>query len=300
MIGIVILNYRSWDLSLRCIESIAAHPPKETYKIYLVDNASPNEPEYSLDDICQKYSICYLQTGKNLGYNGGNNVGIKRALDDQCDAILYTNNDIVFEDDSIQKMKDGLNASEKIGITCPKIKDANGAVQKRHMMHPLTMTDKYKVTTKLNLIFRKAYREYYGEDLSYDEQFYLFAAQGSCVMISSDCAKEVTPFDEYPFLYEEEQMLGFRMKEAGYRELYLPEAVVRHLHGGSTQHVKAFAFGQNVRSEIYFCKKYLGGSLKNIRPLVRYRCMLYLVRCLKYDDFRKNKKWFFQLIKKEL
>ena len=45
MIGIVILNYRNWNDTLRCIKSIAENPPEEKYNIILVDNASPNEPD---------------------------------------------------------------------------------------------------------------------------------------------------------------------------------------------------------------------------------------------------------------
>ncbi|MCR4675244.1 MAG: glycosyltransferase family 2 protein, partial [Lachnospiraceae bacterium] len=268
MIGIVILNYRSWDLSLRCIESIQKFPPEEAYQIYLVDNDSPNQPEFSLDEVIEKHSITYIQTEKNLGYSGGNNVGIKAALDNNCDAILYTNNDIVFEENSIQELRNRLDDSKKIGITCPKIKDENGQVQKRHMMHELTMVDKYRITTKLNLIFRKAYNNYYGINLTYEEPFYPFAAQGSCVMMSRKCALDVTPFDEVPFLYEEELILGHQMIEKGYKELYCPSAIVQHLHGGSTKHVKAFAFAHMVRSEIYYCKHYLHAKDWMIRPLV--------------------------------
>ncbi|MCR5397380.1 MAG: glycosyltransferase family 2 protein [Lachnospiraceae bacterium] len=289
MIGIVVLNYRSWDLSLRCIKSIAKYPPKEEYQIYLVDNDSPNSPEYNLEQVIKDYSLKYVKTKKNLGYNGGNNVGIKAALEDGCDAILYTNNDIVFEKDSIQFLKDELDDQKKIGITCPKIKDEQGEIQKCHMMHELTMIDKYRITTKLNLIFRKAYRNYYGLDLSYEEPFYPYAAQGSCVMMSRHCALEVTPFDEVPFLYEEELMLGHRMKEKGYRELYCPKAIVRHLHGGSTKHVKAFAFAHMVRSEIYYCKEYLHAKDWMIRPLVWYRSCVYWLKGLRDKDFREGK-----------
>ena len=50
MIGIVILNYRNWEDTLRCIRSIVQNPPTEPYKIILVDNASPNKPEYDLEE----------------------------------------------------------------------------------------------------------------------------------------------------------------------------------------------------------------------------------------------------------
>lgn len=64
MIGIVILNYRNWQDTLRCIQSIADNPPQEKYQIILVDNASPNAPEFDLRDIIEKYDIVYIQNEK--------------------------------------------------------------------------------------------------------------------------------------------------------------------------------------------------------------------------------------------
>ena len=104
MIGIVILNYRNWNDTLRCIQSITINPPKERYQIILVDNASPNVPEFDLQDIIEKYDIVYIQNEKNEGYNAGNNVGIARALELGCDAILISNNDVCFSEDCIQKL----------------------------------------------------------------------------------------------------------------------------------------------------------------------------------------------------
>ena len=65
MIGIVILNYRNWDDTLRCVRSIWKNPPKESFQIILVDNASPNMPEYDLDAMVQQYQILYIKNKEN-------------------------------------------------------------------------------------------------------------------------------------------------------------------------------------------------------------------------------------------
>lgn len=96
-IGIVILNYQTWELSLRCMESIHRICRDLLYRIYLVDNAS----ERPMPDAVKSYvaagkEIRFLQAKENRGYAAGNNIGIARALADGCDAILISNNDIVF------------------------------------------------------------------------------------------------------------------------------------------------------------------------------------------------------------
>ena len=166
-----------------------------------------------------------------------------------------------------------------------------------HMMRPLTLLDKYFVSTRLNLFFRKRYLSFYGRDRDYEKPFTVFAAHGSCVMMSAGCAKAVLPFDEFPFLYEEEQMLGIRVRNKGFEEWYVPSAQVEHRHGGSTKQAKAFSFAHSVRSEVYFCRRYLSVDKWKIMPLYWYRVVLYLFRCLKYEEFRKNIKDFFRISK---
>ena len=82
-------------------------------------------------------------------------------------------------------------------------------------------------------------------------------------MFSRKCALDVTPLDEKPFLYEEELILGISMEKAGWKTVYDPKSVVHHLHGNSTEKVKAFAYTCNICSEIYFCREYL--KMKNCK-----------------------------------
>ncbi|MDD6306167.1 MAG: glycosyltransferase family 2 protein [Clostridiales bacterium] len=300
MIGIVILNYRNWNDTLRCIESISSNPPKEKYQIILIDNASPNMPEYDLDEVVNKYGIIFFGNKENRGYNGGNNVGIAKALELDCDSILITNNDICFFPNSIQTLWEYAREHPDVGIVGPKILDRNGNIQKSNICRRTSMKEKYLVRTRLNAIFRKEYRTYFGLDRDYDSIFEVHAVLGCCFLMTRECAKSVTPLDEHPFLYEEELILGICMEHTRYRTVYNPEAVIEHLHGGSTRMVKAFSFAQNVKSEIYYCKKYLNASNMAVYPLYWYRVVLYLIRCLKYQDFRENWKYFRKITREEL
>ena len=99
MLGIIILNYQTWEISIRCMESIKDTIGEIPYHIYLVDNASP----ILMPEICQNYlakhreTVSFLQAAENRGYAAGNNIGIRQALDDHCEYLLITNNDIVFQ-----------------------------------------------------------------------------------------------------------------------------------------------------------------------------------------------------------
>lgn len=293
MVGIVILNYINWEDSYHCIKSILKTTKNISFKIYLVDNCSPNKMTNNIKLLLEQYdTIEFLSAKKNLGYSAGNNIGIARAKKEKCKAILIANNDVRFTKDSIEKMFYYLQEHKEVGIVGPMILDQNKKIQKQNLCKKTRLKEKYLVRTRLNVLFRKQYREYFGLNKDYRKTFEVFAVLGCCFMMSDICAEQVTPLDENTFLYEEELILGIRMEESKLKTIYFPESIIYHLHGKSTENVRAFAFQCNVESEIYYCKKYLDTSIYKIFPLYLYRVLLYFIRCVKYEDFKKNRKQF--------
>lgn len=300
MIGIVILNFENWLDTKRCIESIRENPPQEAYRIILVDNASVGQPPYDLAGFVEEHSVLLIRNKQNLGYNAGNNVGIVRALSMGCSYILLSNSDVRFFAGSIQAMKEYLDAHQDTGIVGPKILDRKGKLQKSCLCRKTGMKEKYLVRTRAHVIFRKSWKSYFGLDRDYQSCFAVYAVLGCCFMMSRACAMAVTPFDEHPFLYEEELILGIQMQKQGFRTVYNPKAVIQHVHGASTRRVKPFAFAHNVRSEIYYCRKYLGAEKWAVYPLYLYRVLLYLLRCWNDREFCKKWNWFLYMTHEEL
>ena len=62
MIGIVILNYETWDVTLQCMESIMEAENEEMIRIYLVDNASTRKKPKEIDRFIEQHSVCLLYT----------------------------------------------------------------------------------------------------------------------------------------------------------------------------------------------------------------------------------------------
>ena len=299
-IGIVILNYNNWEDTVCCIESIKHHPPQASYEIILVDNASYTAEIPEIERMISTGEVFYIKNKNNLGYNGGNNVGIKRALEMGCEGILLSNNDVRFREGCIQELWEYAKGHPGVGIVGPKILDNSGRVQKSNLCRKTGLREKYLVRTRLHAIFRKSYRSYFGFERDYDGTFPVYGVLGCCLLITGECARTVAPFDEYPFLYEEELMLGIRMEEKGFATVYHGKAVIEHLHGGSTRHVRAFSYAHNIRSEIYYCRAYLEMRKWQILPLYWYRTALFLVRCLRYKDFRCFLRGYLQMTREEM
>lgn len=299
MIGIIILNYITWADTERCVRSIweTESDRQFPYHIYIVDNASPDPAPQSIQEICGRDGITYIQSDKNIGYAAGNNLGIRRAVEDGCDNILISNSDVCFTGNCISRMAAYLQNHPKVGIVGPKILDAEGRLQKSCLCRRTGLKEKYLVRTRLNLFFRKQYRTYFGLDRDYDKTFRVYAVLGCCFMISPQCVREVFPFDEGTFLYEEEYIVGIRMEQAGYETHYVPECVIRHLHGSSTGEVKPFAYMCETASEIYYCRKYLGAAKWQIIPLYIYRLLKYDIKCLQSREFREYRREFREKVK---
>lgn len=287
MVGIVILNYNSWDDTEACIHSILEAEPELSYRIYVVDNASPSRPTEELMTWMQRQKVIFIQNRKNSGYSAGNNVGIKQALEDGCDAILISNSDVRYEPQSISGLYEYLKNNSDVGIVGPKIIRKDGSIQKECMMTKTGPLEKYLLRTRLYVLFPGLYRKYWGKDHDYEhETFEVYAVLGCCFMFSRTCAEAVTPLDEHPFLYEEELILGIQMERAGWKTVYHADCAIHHLHSQSTEKVKAFAYTCNICSEIYFCKEYLRMKNWQIRPLYWYRTFLYGVKMMRWSDFR--------------
>lgn len=144
MIGIVILIYNEWNLSINCINSIRKTCNND-YTIYLIDNASTVSMTNEFRQyLCNSKDIVFIRNEQNRGYSAGNNVGISRALADNCDYILISNNDVIFKDNTVRDMASFLSEHKKYGIIGPKIYTRTGETQEINMVCKMTLSGKYK------------------------------------------------------------------------------------------------------------------------------------------------------------
>ncbi len=106
MIGIVVLNWNGWRDTIEAVGSTRALTYRN-YRIYVVDNASTDGSEEQLR--AWDPGLTVIQSGGNLGWSGGNNVGIRAALQDGCDHVLLLNNDATIRPDALTIMADALD-----------------------------------------------------------------------------------------------------------------------------------------------------------------------------------------------
>ena len=214
-VAVIILNYRIKELILKCIESVK----KSTYKnldIIIVDNS----PEEGLGELVDN-NIQYLPN-RNTGYTGGNNLGIKKALESSPDFIFILNPDTIIDKDAIKYLVETLE-DENAGIVGPKIlfSDKKTIWYAGGIFDTANVIGKHKGVDELD---NEKYEKL--EETDY--------VTGAAMFVSKEVFQKIGFFDEKYFLYYEDSDFSKRAKEAGFKVLYQPKAMVYHENAQST------------------------------------------------------------------
>lgn len=298
MLGIVILNYRTYNDTIECIENISNNQIVEEYKIYVVDNASPNDSYKILEARYRTNStVKVIQSGKNGGFSYGNNVGFRIAIEEGCDKILCTNNDVFFKPQAINLMCYDLNVHDECAVVGPKVYCTDGDIQngtrriltlKRFFMRhkPFSLFDWFGVEKK-----------YTYQDYKYESPIYVEGmVSGCCFIIRATALNEVGLLDENVFLYNEEQILAAKLRHVGYKIRLLPEAEIVHFGGKTTGGKNAFLRYHTFYGTLYYFWNYTKISKISFALLSFYIKTLFCLKSITCREYRS----FYKLIKTEI
>lgn len=130
-VSIIIVNYNTFDLTCKCIGTVIQYTKGISYEIILVDNASA---ECDADLFLKKFpTIKLIKNSVNLGFTGGNNIGIENA---DGKYILLLNSDTELTEDSISKCYDVIRKDNRMGIVSCKLLSPNGDIQSQCQRFP--------------------------------------------------------------------------------------------------------------------------------------------------------------------
>lgn len=214
---VIILNFKVKELSLKCMESVKNSSYKEL-EIILVDNGSDDRIE---EDVKKIKGVDFIQTGKNLGYSGGNNVGIKKALEKDADYIFILNPDTVVDKDCIRHLVDGIEKNDA-GIVGPKIYFEGS----KKIWYAGGIFNRQNVIGKHRGVDQEDNGRY---DVPQETDF----VTGAAMMVKREVFEKVGLLDERYFLYYEDADFCERAKRAGFKIMYIPNAVVYHENAAS-------------------------------------------------------------------
>lgn len=219
-ISIITINYNGLKDTEELILSLTNHLVSISYEIIVVDNASKADEASILK--AQFPSITVIRSKSNLGFSGGNNLGIKEA---KGEYLLLLNNDTIIKDDTIHFLVDRLKSDSSIGAVSPKIKfDLPPFCIQFAGYTPLS-----GITLRNSLI---GFGQMDGAD--FEKAHTTPYCHGAAMMIKKEVIDKAGYMPQIYFLYYEELDWCTQIEKAGYTLWYEPLCTVYHKESQST------------------------------------------------------------------
>ncbi len=207
--AIIIVNYHSWEILCRCVQSLKEHIGQPVH-IIVVDNSEESE----CDEIRARYSdLELIRPPENRGFAAGCNAGLRRALECDMDYILLLNPDTRLESDLLLSLRKVFEREYQVGAAGPKI------------LVPRLPRDLWNGGGRLNW-FAGATRTIVAEQG--DEIYEVSFLSGCALLLRAEAVREAGFMAEEYFLYFEDTDYLQRLARAGYKTVYAPQAEILH------------------------------------------------------------------------
>ncbi|MFN3997460.1 glycosyltransferase family 2 protein [Algoriphagus sp.] len=221
-VAIILVNWNGFDFTRACLNSLR-NLDFTDYKVILVDNASLDQEGKALKKAFPEIEL--IENAENLGFTGGNNVGIRYALEQGFSHIMLLNNDTEVEPDFLGEMMLKFHQNPNLGVVQPlilflhdpkKIWSAGGRWVSS-IGRAITLGDREPLA---DYRFNKSELDW---------------ATGCCMLISREAIQHVGLLNEQYFAYFEDVEWSLRFKKAGFEIALAEKAVIYHEAGASSK-----------------------------------------------------------------
>lgn len=274
-LSVILINYNSSEYTLRCVASIRAQTRLSDYELIIVDNNSEPGDFARLQSLGNDPSIKLVRSRINLGFAGGNMLGVQFACSDSA-YLFFLNNDCQLLTDVGSRLHEYMEQNPEVGVCVPQMENEAGERQPSFGYFP-TPGVKLLGHGVLRLFSPQAYPP---RKTAYESPVRVPVVSGSAMFVRASAFSEAGGLDTVYFLYCEEEDLCRRLANLGYTAALVPDARFLHYSGGSTRR------NLNIEKEYYislfhYYRKYHGWParlllrvfffFKNLRKLNRDR-----------------------------
>jgi GT2 family glycosyltransferase len=267
-VSIVVLNWNCRDDTIECLHSLTGltYPDYETI---VVDNGSTDGSPEAIREAFPEVEL--LTNPDNLGFAGGNNVGIRQALSGEAAYVFVLNNDTVVDPALLDELVATAEADSRIGVVGPKIYYYDQRDRLWYAGAREQWLRRIPATVGLDELDR-------GQHDQLRETAFVY---GTAMLIRRQVLEQIGLLDEEFFAYHEDADFCIRARQAGYRCIYNPRGMIWHKVSASTRatsHVQDYLRAQH---RILFFVKHLRG--------------IRLLLVLFYELYRLAKVWIWRL-----
>lgn len=287
-ISFVTVNYNGLEHTRALLNSLKVIEGLFTFEVIVVDNGSS---ENQAEILALEYpNHIVIRSDINLGFAGGNNIGIRRS---SARYIMLINNDTIIPDGSLKELISFMDSNPQAGGVSPRIQFMTppGSVQFAGY------TQLTRITLRNSII---GYSETdKGQFMTVTETPYL---HGAAMLVKREAIEKAGLMCEDYFLYYEELDWSMRLTESGYKLWYVPQALVIHKESMSTGNDTPLKRYYMTRNRLLFAKRNRKGTVRILSyiyqtavacpkdiliALLRRRVDLAKAICTGVNDFKK-------------
>jgi GT2 family glycosyltransferase len=271
-LSIVIVSWNTKKYLEECLTSLRTIDGNLSVEIIVVDNASSDgSPEMIRN---QFPNVKLIESGANLGFAGGNNVGLKEASGKY---ICLINSDVNVPPDCLPKMHSYMEQQPTIGLLGPGMLRTDGRVHRSGMRFP-TLWTIFLRALFLDSLFKglRGFGGFLMKDFRFDRTKDMDVLNGWLWMARREALDQVGPLDDRFFMYAEDVDWCKRFHLAGWRVVFYPEAKALHYGGASAANAPSRFNIEMQRSDLQYWKKYHGRTSLFFYLLIG--CLSYAVR----------------------
>ncbi len=239
-LSIIILSYNTRDITKQClrtlINSLSLAKSFES-EIIVVDNASTDGSREMLTEYKNSFnssniSLVTIFNEKNEGFTRGNNQAASHAKGEH---ILFLNSDVMIEKIDWEKLITFFESDHDLAVLTVKVVLENGRIDPAsHRGFPTIFrsfcyySGLEKITKPIPFL-NALFGGYHLTHLDVSKIHEIDSPSGAFYLVKKNIFEKVHRFDEDFFMYGEDLDLSFRIKDAGYKIIYYPDFIVRHL-----------------------------------------------------------------------
>jgi GT2 family glycosyltransferase len=246
VLAVVIVNFRTPEYTLESLRSLFLERNEfSDFVVFVVENGSEDGSLDVLNEAIDKYGwrgwVNLLPQPQNLGYAGGNNVGIRRALDESddsrsCEYVLLLNNDTVVHRGCLSATIRRMRSDRSIGALSCMVRNPDGSVQNvcRRFPRPDLATIR---AMGLPYLLPRLFAWADPEDAGWVREGALRRVDwigGAFMLLRADALRVVGDLDERFFFYGEDAEICFRLKRSGWHVVFDSEGSITHYGGASS------------------------------------------------------------------
>lgn len=280
-VSIIIINYNTAQLTYECVQSIFKFERNSNFEIVIVDNASQKDDYQNLDRLLVGFNNIKIVRSKiNLGFGGGNMLGIQHA---SGDFYCFLNSDTLFIEPIFNDLISFAKTKNDFGVAGIQILDAD---QKESISFRYFEGIRYKILGK-KLVESPQDKINVSNKTPFKVDFVI----GSLMFFKKEAFDCIGGFDTNIFLYYEETDVCIRLKKAGFKTYFLPKPKYIHLEGKSSNPNLVLKLEHWI-SYFYVTRKNFG--LCSYFVLKYYHLLIYM---FKAPFKKKNRFVFFGMLK---